>query len=333
MNQPLISVVTPFRNTAPYLAQCIESVLAQTYRSFEYILVDNCSDDGAIEIAESYARRDSRIRLYRQPDVLPQVRNYNNALTRIDESSWYCKIVQADDAIFPECLRLMAMAFEQSKSIGLVSSYYLKGNTVLGSGLPYATPILDGKEMARLFLRSGVYVFGSPTTVAFRSSIVRSERPFYDESLLHEDTEKCMQILRKWDIGFVHQVLSFLRVENESISSSVRSFGPNALDWYIIVQRYASIFLDSDEAGALKARSRRDYYRFLAREALKFRERAFWRYHRSGLNSLEERMDRPLLATQVGLELLSMALNPGTTVEAMIRYGRRARHDKKGRSS
>ena len=61
----MVSVVTPFYNTAPYLAQCIESVLAQTYPHFEYILMDNCSTDGSAEIAETYARRDSRIRLIR----------------------------------------------------------------------------------------------------------------------------------------------------------------------------------------------------------------------------------------------------------------------------
>ena len=46
----------------------------------------------------------------------------------------------------------------------------------------------------------------------YRCSLVRSQSPFYDESLLHEDTEKCLQILEHRDFGFVHQVLSFLRL-------------------------------------------------------------------------------------------------------------------------
>ncbi len=128
MNQPLVSVVTPFHNTAKYLAECIESVLVQSYPQFEYILVDNCSTDGSWEIAESFARRDSRIRLIKRAHLLSQVQNYNLALQEISKDSRYCKIVQADDLIFPDCLKLMVKAFEQSEMIGLVSAYDLKGN-------------------------------------------------------------------------------------------------------------------------------------------------------------------------------------------------------------
>jgi glycosyltransferase involved in cell wall biosynthesis len=99
-SRPLVSVVTPFYNTAAYLSECIESVLKQTYTEFEYILADNCSTDGSAEIAESYARQDSRIRLVRYSDFVAQLPNYNRALREISRSSQYCKIVQADDYIF-----------------------------------------------------------------------------------------------------------------------------------------------------------------------------------------------------------------------------------------
>jgi glycosyltransferase involved in cell wall biosynthesis len=320
MSEPLVSVVTPFYNVAPYLAECIESVLAQSYSRFEYILSDNCSTDGSTEIAESYARRDPRIRLVRQPEFVSQVRHYNRALLEICDTSEYCKIVQADDFILPECLRLMIQAFEQSETIGLVSSYYLKGDNVLGSGFPYRTPFLLGREMARLFLRTGVYVFGSPTTVMYRSCVVREHSPFYEEDLLHEDTEKCLQLLEAWNFGFVHQVLSFLRVGNESISFAFRAFQPEALDFYIMVQRYAPRFLDAEEAAALKVQNKRWYYRILATEAVRFRGTSFWRYHEQGLKTLGETLDWRSLSVQIGRELLWMTANPGATTTLLLGY-------------
>lgn len=317
--QPLISVVTPFHNTAPYLAQCVESVLAQSYSHFEYILSDNCSTDGSGEIAETYARRDPRIRLIRQPRLLSQVQHYNATLAEISHASRYCKVVQADDWIFPECLRLLMEAGEQSENIGLVSSYWLKGSGVRGSGFPYEKTLLSGSEVAHLYLRTGLWVFASPTTVLYRSSLVRESKPFYDESALHEDTEKCLQILEKWDFGFVHQILSFSRADNESISSAVRNLQPVALDRYIIVQRYAAVFLEADEAAELRSESKRAYYRVLADEVLRLRGPGFWRHHEAGLRTLGETINWSFLGLQVAQTILWMVANPGTTAVRALR--------------
>jgi glycosyltransferase involved in cell wall biosynthesis len=325
MNQPLVSVVTPFHNTAPYLAECIESVLAQNYTNFEYILVDNCSTDGSPEIAEAYERQDNRIRLVRRPQLLSQVENYNLALGEISEASRYCKIVQADDFIFPECLPLMVHAFEQCESIGLVSSYWLKGNELRGSGFPFPAPVLAGKEMARLYLRNGVWVFGSPTAVMYRSCIIKKNYPFYDETQLHEDSDTCMKILEQWDFGFVHQLLSFSRLDNVSISFAVRDFQPAALARYILVQRYASVFLTAGEAVAVKRKGRREYYSVLARKALRGSGSNFWQYHVRGLRTIGEGLNRPYLALQVARQALWNAANPAAAVGKVLRSLRRER--------
>jgi glycosyltransferase involved in cell wall biosynthesis len=319
-NRPFVSVVTPFYNTAPYLAECIESVLAQSYTHFEYILVDNCSTDGSSEIAETYARRDPRIRLIRRLHFVPQLRNYNDSLAEISDDSRYCKIVQADDYIFAQCLELMIQAFEQSESIGLVSSYCLEGNILRGSGYPYRQPRLSGKECARLYLRSRVAVFGTQTTVMYRSSVVRRYRPFYDESLPNADFDRCMQIIQCWDFGFVHQVLSFSRRDNESLTSGILSFMPYEMDRYVFVQRYADAFLEASEAASLRRKSKVVYYRLLANEALHFRESAFWRYHESGLKTLDETIDWSYLILQIVVALFWIGLNPGWTVARALRF-------------
>lgn len=63
MNE-LVSIITPSYNCSKYIAQTIESVLAQTYQNWEMIIVDDCSKDNSIEIIESYTKKDSRIKLY-----------------------------------------------------------------------------------------------------------------------------------------------------------------------------------------------------------------------------------------------------------------------------
>jgi glycosyltransferase involved in cell wall biosynthesis len=326
--EPFVSVVTPFFNTASFLAECIESVLRQTYSHFEYILADNCSTDGSYEIAESYAAKDRRIRVVRYSEFVSQLSNYNRALKEISLDSEYCKIVQADDLIFPDCLRLMVHAFEQSRAIGLVSSYRLTGTTVEGSGYPYPMPVFDGKELGRFFLKTGVYVFGSQTTVMYRSSIVRSNAPFFNEALPHADLDKAMELLAHWDFGFVHQLLSFSRMQDESITSSLRNYAPYALDRFIITQQYGPVFLSDGEIGRLLKLSKRTYYSVLARQALHFRDRAFWKYHEDGLHTFGCRLDRLYLAFQIGLELFRKASNPGDTLARVLRALTRAWNSK-----
>lgn len=314
MNLPLVSVVTPFHNTAKYLAECIESVLSQTYSNFEYILVDNCSTDTSAEIVEKYASRDSRIKFVRRTELLPQVANYNHALTEISASSQYCKIVQADDYIFPDCIRLMVEAFEQSQSIGLVSAYDLKANIVRGSGFPLQQQPVHGRDAARFYLSTGIFFLGSPTAVMYRSSLVRASRPFYEEGLFHEDTEKCLQILKEWDFGFVYQVLSFLRIDEKSISSSFRSFLPEMLDRYINVSRYAPDFFSHEEAKSLIKRIRGEYYRMLGQQAIRFRDASFWKHHKDGLSTIGEKIDSSELALSIVRELLWTVFNPASSL-------------------
>ncbi len=58
---PLVCVLTPVYNGADFIEQCIESVLAQSFTNYEYIIINNCSTDNTLEIARRYAAKDSRI--------------------------------------------------------------------------------------------------------------------------------------------------------------------------------------------------------------------------------------------------------------------------------
>lgn len=65
MSRPLVSILTPFKNTAKYLPECLNSVLNQTFNNWELILLDDNSDDNSHDIVKSYAARDQRIKLFR----------------------------------------------------------------------------------------------------------------------------------------------------------------------------------------------------------------------------------------------------------------------------
>jgi glycosyltransferase involved in cell wall biosynthesis len=334
---PFVSVVTPFYNTREFLAECIESVLRQTYQNWEYVLVDNWSTDGSSEIARDYASRfPGKIRLIRTQSFLPQVPNYNFALSCISPSSKYCKMVQADDWIFPECLERMVAVAESDSRIGIVSSHYLRGipggGHVEGHGLPHTKSVIAGPEICRRQLLGSTYVFGSPTVLMYRSEIVRTTSQFFDERALHDDTDASYRTLQKWNFGFVHQILSFLRVQPDSIRGSVLDFNPNMLDRLLQLSKFGPIYFEQDGFARFLKKLESEYYGFLARRLLAGERGAFWQYHVSGLKSGGLQLEKLRLFKHVCLELLRLLTNPGSAIVRL--YGRfRARPRKTPPSS
>ena len=119
---PLVSIVTPVYNNADDLPECIESVLAQTYQNWDYTIVNNCSTDGSGEIARRYASKYPRIRVLDNKQFLRVIRNHNHALRQISPESKYCKMVFADDWIFPRCIEEMVAVAEENPSVGIVGA-------------------------------------------------------------------------------------------------------------------------------------------------------------------------------------------------------------------
>lgn len=305
-------VVTPFYNTREYLAQCIESVLRQTYQNWEYVLVDNCSTDDSGDLAASYASRfPDRIRLIHAETFRSQVENYNFALSCISPESKYCKIVQADDWIYPECIERMVVVAEQDSSIGIVSAYRLKAGRVLGEGLPPETIVLPGAELCRRQLTSPLFLFGSPTTLLYRASVLREDAPFYRENVVFDDTDACYRTLRTWNFGFVHQVLSFSRVDNDSIMMRVRDLGPEYLDKYLQLRKFGLACLSTEEFNDEWRNWKATYYRYLARRLLAGAGKRFWNYQLAGLKSGGLRLEKGRLLKYVLLEVLWLIANPG----------------------
>ena len=76
----MISILVPFKNTSKYLADCLHSILNQSYTQWELIIVDDHSTDESYTIVEEFSKNDSRIKLHIQDHNIGQFRNYNFVL-------------------------------------------------------------------------------------------------------------------------------------------------------------------------------------------------------------------------------------------------------------
>lgn len=93
--KPLVSIITPLYNSEKYIAETIESVLAQTYTNWEMIIVDDCSKDNGVRIVEEYQKKDKRIKLYKNEINKGGAGTRNVAIEKADGK--YIAFLDSDD--------------------------------------------------------------------------------------------------------------------------------------------------------------------------------------------------------------------------------------------
>jgi glycosyltransferase involved in cell wall biosynthesis len=299
-SEAFVSVVTPVYNGEKYLAECIESVLAQTYSNWEYIILDNCSTDGTNEIARQYAQKDNRIRLYRNEELVDVITNHNKVYQKISMDSKYCKLLHADDWMFPDCLNAMISLAEQHPEVGIVGAYSLVGKRVRNDGLLYADKVLSGRVIARNSLLNQYYLFWSPSSLMMRSDLIRARDPFYNPEHLHADDDSLYILLQTCDFGFVHQVLTSIRDHEDSLTSMVtKPMNRTILSNLHLFAMHGPTYLTQDEFKGHLKNKMKVYYSFLATNALELRETKFWQYHQEWLDRFGFHFDRIELAKAI----------------------------------
>lgn len=323
LNEPFVSIVTPVYNGEAYLRECIESVLVQTYSNWEYIILNNASTDGTLRIAQEYSGRDKRIRVYSNDSLLPIIANHNRAFRLISPESKYCKVVSADDWIFPECLARMVALAEANPSVGLVGSYHLSGGGdkwyLTAYGLPYSSVVVSGREIARAHLLRTLDVLGGPTSSLYRADLVRRTDSFYPNPTAEADLSACYECLRFSDFGFVHQVLSCERLHPEQQTNTSRSLNTYLSSWIGDLRTYGPFYLEPEELERGIERLMNNYYDFLALSAIRFRDTPFWSYHRTRLKDIGRPLDGIRLAKAVAAKVLDLLLNPKQTSGMLLK--------------
>jgi glycosyltransferase involved in cell wall biosynthesis len=318
MVQPLVSIITPVYNGEEYLAECIESVLAQTYENLDYTIVNNCSTDGSMEIARRYAARDRRIRIRENWEFLPVIANHNCALRQISPDSKYCKLVFADDWIFPQCIERMVAVAEESPSIAIVGAYVLQGREVKCAGLPYRTTKFEGHEICRQHLLNRLYVFESANAVLYRADLVRDRAAFYNERNIHADTEACFALLKNGDFGFVHQLLTYTRVRPKSLAQTSADLHTYFAGMLQVLLAHGADHLTRNELEDVLRNHLSVYYKFLGK-CLLLGQRKILEYHKQKL--IEMGVGFHWLRALSGMlsTTSDFALNPKRTAEKIVK--------------
>ncbi len=116
---PLVSIITPCYNYGRFLAETLDSLLAQSYNNWECIIINDGSKDNTEDVALQYASLDKRFKyIYQQNTGLPGARN----AALLQAKGKYIQLLDADDLIEPEKLSLQVVLLETHPEIDLVYS-------------------------------------------------------------------------------------------------------------------------------------------------------------------------------------------------------------------
>jgi hypothetical protein len=158
----------------------------------------------------------------------------------------------------------------------------------------------------------------------FRCDVLRETKEFFNESVQHPDTEACFETLQRWDFGFVHQVLSFTRMDDEGLSADWRKYGGFGRGGALAdLVKFGPVYLDPRESETRVNEHLRQYYRYLGREALQRRDADFWRHHRERLASVGMELERSRVVAAAAVAMLDSVLALNVWPWALVKRLRR----------
>ena len=183
---PAISVIVPVYKVEKYLDRCIESILNQTFKDFEVILVDDGSPDRCPAMCDEWAKKDSRIRvIHKENGGLSSARN---AGLKIQKGEFVC-FVDSDDWILPEMLQDMFELLDAYKDCDIAECEKVDCTSENARIIQpeFKPEVYDKRKMLEYFFR----VNGEPSNTQVWNKLIRREvlRDFEFVDTLNEDVE------------------------------------------------------------------------------------------------------------------------------------------------
>lgn len=210
--EELISIVLPVYNGEKYLRESIESILSQTYKSWELIIVDDCSTDSSAEIAREYVNRDERVHYYRNENNLRLPRNLNRGfkLARGNYLTW-----TSDDNRFKStALEKMYYALESKKDAQFV---FASCRVIDGEGKPIEYMMVDNKRKKQII---GHNVVGA--CFMYTRKVYEEIGEYDPEFVLVEDYDYWQRISAKFNVVTINEILYEYRWHAGALTSTLR---------------------------------------------------------------------------------------------------------------
>lgn len=237
-----ISIIVPVYKVEPYLRQCIDSILSQTYPHFELILIDDGSPDSCGSICDEYASRDPRITVIHQENGgLSAARNAGlDWVFAHSESSWIT-FVDSDDALSPIMLEMLRKeAVRNQADIAQTYGEFFSDPTELIRKGTYigAISCFPGKKLAESYYKGETMVTVMTWGKLFRRELFQELR--FPVGKIHEDqattpillfhAEKVV-LIRSWlyyyrqrEGSITHEVFSLKRLDDVDAVASCASY-------------------------------------------------------------------------------------------------------------
>lgn len=205
---PLVSVIMINYNNSKFLSEAIESVLNQTFRDFELIIVDDCSTDNSLFIINSYAQKDLRVKVLKNEVNSHIVFSRNRGIK--ESKGKYVFFIDSDDLYMPDCVKKNIDFFDKNEDCGLCGTWSMlidENSEPLGLK---KYPVNDQEIRYRLFFYNPLRL------LAIRRSCFDS-LGLLDDSFRHfEDLEFLFRISKRYKLHNLPEVLTRYRLHGDN---------------------------------------------------------------------------------------------------------------------
>lgn len=229
MTTPLISVIVPVYRVEKYLERCVKSILSQTYKNLEVILVDDGSPDQCPAICDACAEKDARVKVIHQENKgLSGARNAG-----IDAASGeYLAFVDSDDYVSPHFIeKLYQLLQDTGCAIGQCRFSYVKGDGLVDEG-DSAFCIYRGESLMEQLYgpEEKATCFVVTWNKLYRAELFKETGIRYPEGRIHEDEATTYRLFHEAKkLAFLDRALYGYYTENGGSITSV--FSAKRLQW------------------------------------------------------------------------------------------------------